>query len=449
MIFEIKNLGSIEHAEIEMGELTVIGGKNNTGKTYITYAVWGWLKEVSRLFLRNYDNCKEHLRQLKLEERIKNGEKEEISVEEFRAFYKNMHLQLKEVRVDWAKLFSTNKSNFKESEIILQNIDNDFFIKPGHSNVNNEYINISQGSSENTIEVKYIKNNIEQIYLSFYLYLCTNTIFGESSVFGPFLLTAQRDAIWLFQKEIDKHRNDVLQQILKKDNSDILFNNPNIFFNLFSDFAQPIESNIDFIRDLDSLEKNGGDKYVELSSFIENMMGINYTAKDNRLFLVDKKTNIAFPAYLGSTSVRSLAMLHLWLKSTSTSRYMLMIDEPEMSLHPENQVKIARLLVRLVNAGFRVWITTHSDYIVKELNNCLMLANDFEGKAELMAELGYTQADILKADDLRAYIAHSGSVERIQTDSFGMMTSAFDETISQINNAAEKLSEAISEKQTK
>jgi len=33
MIFEFKNLGAIKEAQIEMGKLTVISGKNNTGKT--------------------------------------------------------------------------------------------------------------------------------------------------------------------------------------------------------------------------------------------------------------------------------------------------------------------------------------------------------------------------------------------------------------------------------
>ena len=53
-----------------------------------------------------------------------------------------------------------------------------------------------------------------------------------------------------------------------------------------------------------------------------------------------------------------------------------------------------------------------------------MLSNDFEGKAALMEELGYTEDDILTSDDLRAYIAHGKTVERIQTDQLGMMTSA-------------------------
>jgi predicted ATPase len=51
----------------------------------------------------------------------------------------------------------------------------------------------------------------------------------------------------------------------------------------------------------------------------------------------------------------------------------IIIDEPELNLHPDNQRKIARWLVRVVNAGFKVMITTHSDYIIREFNNLIML----------------------------------------------------------------------------
>ena len=38
-----KNLGPIKNAEIELNDLTIIAGKNNSGKTYIAYAIYGFL----------------------------------------------------------------------------------------------------------------------------------------------------------------------------------------------------------------------------------------------------------------------------------------------------------------------------------------------------------------------------------------------------------------------
>ena len=48
MKFGIKNLGPIKAASIELGDLTIICGKNNTGKTYLTYALSNFLDTVSR-----------------------------------------------------------------------------------------------------------------------------------------------------------------------------------------------------------------------------------------------------------------------------------------------------------------------------------------------------------------------------------------------------------------
>ena len=44
MKFRFKNLGPIKEADLELGDLTIIAGRNNTGKTYLAYALYGFLK---------------------------------------------------------------------------------------------------------------------------------------------------------------------------------------------------------------------------------------------------------------------------------------------------------------------------------------------------------------------------------------------------------------------
>ncbi|MFM7441819.1 MAG: AAA family ATPase, partial [Snowella sp.] len=43
MKIKLKNLGVLKQAEFELGDLTIICGNNNTGKTYATYALFGFL----------------------------------------------------------------------------------------------------------------------------------------------------------------------------------------------------------------------------------------------------------------------------------------------------------------------------------------------------------------------------------------------------------------------
>ena len=43
LTFTFKNIGPIKDAELELGDLTVIAGRNNTGKTYLAYTLYGFL----------------------------------------------------------------------------------------------------------------------------------------------------------------------------------------------------------------------------------------------------------------------------------------------------------------------------------------------------------------------------------------------------------------------
>ena len=49
MKFVFKNLGPIHEAELELGDLTIIAGRNNTGKTYVAYTLYGFLQNVGRM----------------------------------------------------------------------------------------------------------------------------------------------------------------------------------------------------------------------------------------------------------------------------------------------------------------------------------------------------------------------------------------------------------------
>jgi thiamine pyrophosphate-dependent acetolactate synthase large subunit-like protein len=111
-----------------------------------------------------------------------------------------------------------------------------------------------------------------------------------------------------------------------------------------------------------------------------------------------------------------------------------------------NQLKMVRLKVILVNNGINVFITTHSDYIIKEFNNLSMLANDFSEKPALMNEFGYTQDDVLHPEDLKAYIARAfGTISPVDIDEYGMIQSGFDDVIVQINETSNKLISATDE----
>ena len=44
LTFTFRNSGPIENAELQLGDLTIVAGRNNTGKTYLVYSPYGFLK---------------------------------------------------------------------------------------------------------------------------------------------------------------------------------------------------------------------------------------------------------------------------------------------------------------------------------------------------------------------------------------------------------------------
>jgi ABC-type multidrug transport system ATPase subunit len=131
-----------------------------------------------------------------------------------------------------------------------------------------------------------------------------------------------------------------------------------------------------------------------------------------------------------------------------------MVDEPELNLHPENQRRVARLFARLVNLGIKVFITTHSDYIIKELNTLIMLNSTKPHLVSIAKREGYKPEELLSPDKLRVYIAEKNLVQipgnskktKCQTlvaadidPELGIEARSFDTTIDDMNRIQEAI----------
>ena len=73
-----------------------------------------------------------------------------------------------------------------------------------------------------------------------------------------------------------------------------------------------------------------------------------------------------------ASMVSELAPLVLYLRSLVQPGDTLIIEEPEAHLHPGAQADMAVILARLVRAGVRVIITTHSDWLLQEIGNLVL-----------------------------------------------------------------------------
>ena len=72
-----------------------------------------------------------------------------------------------------------------------------------------------------------------------------------------------------------------------------------------------------------------------------------------------------------SSMVSELAPLVLFIRGLVRPGDTLIIEEPEAHLHPAAQAQMAATLARLVRAGVRVIVTTHSDFMLQEIGNLM------------------------------------------------------------------------------
>jgi hypothetical protein len=114
-----------------------------------------------------------------------------------------------------------------------------------------------------------------------------------------------------------------------------------------------------------------------------------------------KQKKLEIPIQRASSTVGELAPLVLWIKYLLEPREMLVIEEPEAHLHPENQRRVARALVRLVRAGVTVLCTTHSPLILHQVSNHILASRADPARRK---ELGFTEEDLLREEEVGAYL---------------------------------------------
>ena len=96
------------------------------------------------------------------------------------------------------------------------------------------------------------------------------------------------------------------------------------------------------------------------------------------LNVVFKHNHADFPLSKSASSVKDLALFLLYLKHQAQKGEMAIVEEPEITLHPHNQLLLARLIAKLVNAGLHIMVTTHSQYFLEQLSHCVMAGSQLD-----------------------------------------------------------------------
>jgi predicted ATPase len=137
------------------------------------------------------------------------------------------------------------------------------------------------------------------------------------------------------------------------------------------------------------LKKNKESKYKEVLKYIEKIIDGSITFDENHEFIMYKQKglDIELPVYSTSSMVKSLSVFYLYLSKLAQGKDLIVLDEPEMNLHPKAQTEFLELLTIFINGLDRedrnlLILTTHTPYILDHLEN---LINAFDISKNLNA----------------------------------------------------------------
>lgn len=407
MKFKLKNLGIIQQAEFELGDMTVLCGHNNTGKTYVTYALFGFLSFWRESFSIKVgaENVNKLLQDGYTEIDLLHYKDDATTILEqgCKAYTKRL-----------PTIFASSDKKFSESEFFI-NLET-FDISPlsiferNISSAQKEIFSIIKREDSHLLRVTLLSEK-DQIKIPDQIIERTIGDAIKEIIFGklfpnPFIASAERTGAAIFRKELNFARNRLLEQMSSTEKDIDPFE---LLARVYSDYALPVKTNVDFTRQLEELAQKESFITREYPSILEDFTeiigGAYMVTKNDELLFVPQGEKTRLTMDESSSAVRSLLDIGFYLRHVSKKGDLLMVDEPELNLHPENQRKVARLFARLANIGIKVFMTTHSDYIIKELNTLIMLNGDEPHLKEIASREGYENDELLSAENIRVYIA--------------------------------------------
>ncbi|MEY3403899.1 MAG: hypothetical protein AN487_08735 [Anabaena sp. CRKS33] len=208
-----------------------------------------------------------------------------------------------------------------------------------------------------------------------------------------------------------------------------------------------------------NLEENIEGHYINLVKQLQEILGGEIKLRSLEgigliefYFKIDS-VDEPLPMYLASSSVNQLTPLYLYLKYWALEKNnFLMIDEPEVNLHPENQIKLINILIQFIQneTGNKVLITTHSSMLANAINNCIyldVLKNQHGVNVKKIIEenkLKYVDSSIsISQDKVGVYFFTGDRIIDYESSDYGIYFMNFREVENNLDNSLRILTDYI------
>jgi len=382
MDITIRELGRIRDSNIKIKPLTLFMGENNSGKSYLATVAWAlnripvydWYETLSSLFEDNgpFKNFFDFVSSDTDAEKIPSN-------------------IIKEIEIFFKKTFNENVSGLVQKAFNNQigNVDIDIKL-PSRENLVWEFQKRENHISVVSNDIGYgIDNSILKKNPDFINFLIASAIGLHfegylpprqdltTPQFGSIFIPASRTGyVHLFPLFLDKLITDASPFSANKGN-----------FEYFTSFTAP---QVHFLRML-ALTK-ADNYYSDITNFLkeEILKGSVEEQGSGQFRYKPNSSDKDLPITLSSAMISEVFPLIWAIERMGMFCPLFVYEEPESHLHPRLQRIVASALVRLVNRGVRVLVTTHSDTFTQQISNFIKLGSivkDSENKDEFLSEL--------------------------------------------------------------
>lgn len=366
MLIQIKNVGKVQEASINIDGITVIAGENNTGKSTVgktLFAVFNSFCNIDESIFDERELSIYHsLRELESASSFDNSYRAEAltlarrAVEQYRtsdlpnehivenikdyliALHQSGDFEMNIEDIDSIMLRVLNALNASK-DYLFTRVLTDGLKKEFDGQINNIFTNdeasISMRIKKSETHLT-VKNDIVEA-LDGMLRLNTRAFYLDDEVFSylefPFSLLRR-----------DQKAEDILSALEASPNDD---HSSLIDTMMVEDKLKPILDKLDHI--------SHGDLSMQ-----QNMRWVGYKFPDSKEELSIQNL---------SSGLKIFAVLKLLLLNGKVrDKGLIILDEPEIHLHPEWQIAFAELMVMLQKAfDLHILLTTHSPYFLEAI----------------------------------------------------------------------------------
>lgn len=357
MLLEIENLGLINKANLDIGKINVIVGKNSTGKSTSSKFLFSLLTAASSegTQLANMDIHSKLLNFVlywgtkgsqEMDDKFKQIRnslmRHSVSSELFDDIYSNIALTLENY-------------DFKDKDLCIDDLNDLFRIIKLNKDEYSRYITVfnaliesEYGSSLNRFSNAHIKFHGNYNGVEFNQDIKIGVEKRKSNISKDFL----------------NYFN--FQNVIYIDSPSILENNPRS-----SQYhLRVLERKLKKIKNPDEIYSD--EFFKDLNDFkrrIDELIGGNFEYIPSEDVFIFKKDDETFSMENTASGLKQLATIQLLLDNNElTKNSFLILDEPEINLHPGFQVEFAKILVLAArDLNITLYINTHSPFFAEAI----------------------------------------------------------------------------------